>query len=128
MKYLLDTHLVLWGLTGDKRLPDVVVQLMQSTNNRVFVSMASVWEVAIKHKKHPKDMPVSSSDLLRYLQTFRTGILPIKVEHIVATESLPDIHKDPFDRLLIAQALSEPMRFLTHDEKLTPYSELIEFV
>ena len=128
MNYLLDTHIVLWGLTNDARLPKHVVHLMQSPADRVFVSMASVWEVAIKHKKHPKDMPVSSSDLLRYLQTFRTGILPIKVEHIVATETLPDIHKDPFDRLLIAQAVSEPMRFLTHDEKLVPYSELIEFV
>ncbi len=128
MKYLLDTHLVLWGLTGDKRLPENVVRLMQSANDRVFVSMASVWEVAIKHKKHPKEMPMSSNDLLQCLQTFRTGILQIKLEHIVATEALPDIHKDPFDRLLIAQAVNEPMRFLTHNEKLVPYSELIECV
>ncbi|MBR5941094.1 MAG: type II toxin-antitoxin system VapC family toxin, partial [Neisseriaceae bacterium] len=79
-------------------------------------------------KKHPKEMPMSSNDLLQCLLTFRTGILPIKLEHITATETLPDIHKDPFDRLLIAQAISEPMRFLTHDEKLVKYSELVEFV
>ena len=128
MKYLLDTHLVLWGLTKDARLPERVLRLMQSPSDRVFVSMASVWEVAIKHKKHSVEMPISSIDLLRYLQTFRSGILPIKPAHITATESLPDIHKDPFDRLLIAQALSEPMRFLTHDDTLTPYSELVEWV
>ena len=128
MRYLLDTHLVLWGLTSDTRLPERVLHLMQSSTDRVYVSMASVWEVAIKHKKHPKDMPISSTDLLQYLHTFRTGILPIKLNHITATETLPDIHKDPFDRLLIAQAISEPMRFLTHDEKLTEYSEVVEWV
>ena len=128
MKYLIDTHLALWLLTDNKQLSQKARQVILSPNHRIYASVATLWEVAIKHKKHPKDMPVSSSDLLRYLQTFRTGILPIKVEHIVATETLPDIHKDPFDRLLIAQAVSEPMRFLTHDEKLAPYSELIEFV
>ncbi|MBR2251711.1 MAG: type II toxin-antitoxin system VapC family toxin, partial [Neisseriaceae bacterium] len=113
---------------SDTRLPERVLHLMQSSTDRVYVSMASVWEVAIKHKKHPKDMPISSTDLLQYLHTFRTGILPIKLNHITATETLPDIHKDPFDRLLIAQAISEPMRFLTHDEKLAEYSELVEWV
>ena len=83
MKYLLDTHLVLWGLTNDPKLPKLVVDLIYSTDDHVFVSMASVWEVAIKHKKHPNEMPISSKDLLRYLTTFRTGILPIKFEHII---------------------------------------------
>ena len=128
MKYLLDTHIVLWGLTNDARLSEHVLHLMQSPIDRVFVSMASVWEVAIKHKKYPNDMPLDSGTMARLLKQSNVLLLPIKLEHIVATETLPDMHKDPFDRLLIAQAVSEPMRFLTHDEKLVPYSELIEWV
>ena len=128
MKYLIDTHLALWLLSDDKQLSQKARQMILSPNNRIYASAASLWEVAIKHKKYPNDMPLDSNTMAKLLRKSNVLLLPIKLEHIVATESLPDIHKDPFDRLLIAQALSEPMRFLTHDEKLLPYSELIEFV
>lgn len=128
MNYLLDTHIALWLLTDNKQLSPKARQVISSPNHRIYASVASLWEVAIKHKKYPDDMPLESGTIARLLQQSNVLLLPIKLEHIVATETLPDIHKDPFDRLLIAQALSEPMRFLTHDEKLVPYSELIEFV
>ncbi|MBO7380116.1 MAG: type II toxin-antitoxin system VapC family toxin [Neisseriaceae bacterium] len=128
MKYLLDTHIALWLLTDNKQLSPKARQAISSPNHRIYASVASLWEVAIKHKKYPDDMPLESGAMARLLQQSNVLLLPIKLAHIVATETLPDIHKDPFDRLLIAQALSEPMRFLTHDEKLVPYSELIEFV
>ena len=128
MKYLLDTHIALWLLTDNKQLSPKARQAILSPNHRIYASVASLWEVAIKHKKYPDDMPLESGTMARLLQQSNVLLLPIKLEHIVATETLPDIHKDPFDRLLIAQALSEPMRFLTHDEKLSSYSELIEFV
>ena len=128
MKYLLDTHIALWLLTDNKQLSPKARQAISSPNHRIYASVASLWEVAIKHKKYPDDMPLESGTMARLLQQSNVLLLPIKLEHIVATETLPDIHKDPFDRLLIAQAVSEPMRFLTHDEKLAPYSELIELV
>lgn len=73
-------------------------------------------------------MPLDSDTMAQLLKQSNVFLLPIKLEHIVATETLPDIHKDPFYCLLIAQAVSEPMRFLTHDEKLAEYSELVEWV
>ena len=128
MKYLLDTHIALWLLTDNKQLSHKARQIISSPGHRIYASVANLWEVAIKHKKYPDDMPLASGAMAELLRQSNVLLLPIKLEHIVATETLPDIHKDPFDRLLIAQALSEPMRFLTHDEKLAPYSELIEFV
>lgn len=128
MKYLIDTHLALWLLTDNKQLSQKARQVILSPNHRIYASVASLWEVAIKHKKYPNDMPLDSGTMARLLKQSNVLLLPIKLEHIVATETLPDMHKDPFDRLLIAQAISEPMRFLTHDEKLVPYSELIEWV
>ena len=128
MEYLLDTHIALWLLTDNQQLSPKARQAISSPNHRIYASVASLWEVAIKHKKYPDDMPLGSGTMARLLQQSNVLLLPIKLAHIVATETLPDIHKDPFDRLLIAQAVSEPMRFLTHDEKLVPYSELIEFV
>ena len=128
MKYLIDTHLALWLLTDNKQLTQKARQIILSPNHRIYASVATLWEVAIKHKKYPNDMPLTSRTMAQLLRQSNVLLLPIKLEHITATETLPDIHKDPFDRLLIAQAVSEPMRFLTHDEKLVKYSELVEFV
>ncbi|MBR5675048.1 MAG: type II toxin-antitoxin system VapC family toxin [Neisseriaceae bacterium] len=128
MKYLLDTHIALWLLTDNKQLTQKARQTILSPNHRIYASVATLWEVAIKHKKYPNDMPLTSRTMAQLLRQSNVLLLPIKLEHITATETLPDIHKDPFDRLLIAQAVSEPMRFLTHDEKLVTYSELVEFV
>ena len=128
MKYLLDTHIALWLLTDNRQLTQKARQVILSPNHRIYASVATLWEVAIKHKKYPNDMPLTSRTMAQLLRQSNVLLLPIKLEHITATETLPDIHKDPFDRLLIAQAVSEPMRFLTHDEKLVKYSELVEFV
>ena len=128
MKYLLDTHIALWLLTDNKQLSQKARQIILSPNHRIYASVATLWEVAIKHKKYPDDMPLTSRTMAQLLRQSNVLLLPIKLEHITATETLPDIHKDPFDRLLIAQAVSEPMRFLTHDEKLVKYSELVEWV
>lgn len=128
MKYLIDTYLALWLLTDNKQLSQKARQVILSPNHCIYASVASLWEVAIKHKKYPNDTPLDSDTMAQLLKQSNVFLLPIKLEHIVATETLPDIHKDQFDRLLIAQAVSEPMRFLTHDEKLAEYSELVEWV
>ena len=89
------------------------------------VSVASVWEIAIKHSLGRGDMPVSSQDAVRYFTASGYRLLAIESEHVVAVEALPAHHQDPFDRLLVAQALVEPMRLVTHDRFVALYSDTI---
>jgi PIN domain nuclease of toxin-antitoxin system len=88
----------------------------------VWVSVASLWEIAIKHALSRERMPVSAKAALDYFRDSGYEILPVRPEHAVAVEDLPNHHRDPFDRLLMAQALVEPMRFVTHDALLARYS------
>jgi PIN domain nuclease of toxin-antitoxin system len=96
-----------------------------SPNITVWVSAASVWEIAIKHSLGRGEMPVSSRDALYYFQESGYRFLPVEVDHTIAVEDFPDHHQDPFDRILVAQALIEPMRLMTHDTLVSLYSDLI---
>lgn len=96
-----------------------------SPRTSVWISVASVWEIAIKHALGRGDMPVSSQDAVRYFRESDYRLLPIEVEHVVAVEGLPAHHQDPFDRILVAQALVEPMRLMTHDPVVARYSDTI---
>ena len=91
----------------------------------MWISVASVWEIAIKHALGRGDMPVSSQDAVSYFRESGYRFLAIEPEHAVAVETLPSHHQDPFDRILIAQALVEPMRLMTHDPIMTSYSDSI---
>jgi PIN domain nuclease of toxin-antitoxin system len=84
-----------------------------------------VWEIAIKHSLGRGDMPVSSQDAMRYFQESGYRFLAVEVEHASAVEGLPAHHQDPFDRILVAQALVEPMRLMTHDPLVALYSDTI---
>ena len=125
MNLLLDTHVALWAITDSPRLPEKVRQLIASPRNTIWVSAASVWEIGIKHSLGRGDMPVSAADALRYFQEAGYRLLPIEAEHAAAVEQLPQHHADPFDRILVAQAMVEPMRLMTHDKTVAFYSELI---
>jgi PIN domain nuclease of toxin-antitoxin system len=125
MRLLLDTHIYLWWLTDDHRLTKRACSLIQEAE-KVYVSSASIWEAAIK---------IHLGKLTAELDSLSKGILeegftelPVSVKHATLTEQLPHYHRDPFDRILIAQAISEPARFLTADFTLKKYSELIEIV
>jgi PIN domain nuclease of toxin-antitoxin system len=122
---LLDTHIALWAITDSPKLPDQARELIVSTKTTVWVSAASVWEIAIKHALRRGDMPVSSQDALRYFQESGYRMLPIAAEHAVAVAALSPHHMDPFDRILVAQALVEPLRLLTHDAQVALYSDTI---
>lgn len=122
MRLLLDTHALIWLMEGDSRLNDKACSLI-ANSDEVYVSSASIWEVAIKvrlgkRKTDPEE---------HFEFTQRAGLreLPVTARHAVATKGLPFVHRDPFDRLLVAQAITEPMRFLTADAQLSEYSELI---
>ena len=122
---LLDTHIALWAITDSPRLSQQARDLIEAPTTSVWVSAASVWEIAIKHALGKGDMPVSSGDALRYFLESGYQILPIDAEHTAAAETLQPHHQDPFDRILVAQALTEPMRLMTHDATVALYSDTI---
>lgn len=125
MKLLLDTHIALWALVDSPRLPAKARELILSPTNSVMVSAASVWEIAIKHSLGRGDMPISGQEALDYFQQAGYELLSIMPEHAAAVENLPLYHQDPFDRLLVSQALLEPLRLLTHDTNVARYSDTV---
>jgi PIN domain nuclease of toxin-antitoxin system len=125
MNILLDTHIALWAITDSPRLPGKARELIESPRSSVWISAASIWEIAIKHSLGRGDMPVSGNDALHYFRDSGYGFLPIEPEHAAAVGELPQHHADPFDRLLVAQALVEPMRLITSDPALTRYSDTV---
>ena len=125
MRILLDTHVILWALTDHPRLSDEARSLIIDPANEIYFSSASIWEIAIKHRLARKDMPVSSVEAARLCRLAGYQELTITSVHATATESLPDHHADPFDRILVAQAKSEPMQLLTHDVTLPKYGDNI---
>ena len=125
MNLLLDTHVALWAITDSPKLPKKAREMIQSPKSSVWISAATVWEIAIKHSLARGDMPVSSQDALRYFRDSGYRFLPIDPEHAAAVEDLPAHHADPFDRILVAQALVEPMRLITHDPMVARYSDTV---
>jgi PIN domain nuclease of toxin-antitoxin system len=122
---LLDTHIALWAIADSPRLTSKARELIESSRSSVWISTATIWEIAIKHRLGRGAMPVSSADALHYFLESGYGFLPIEPEHASAIEELPEHHSDPFDRILVAQALIEPMRLMTHDAILARYSDTI---
>lgn len=128
MNLLLDTHVALWAITDSPRLSVTARALIEAERATVWISAVSIWEIAIKHSLQRGDMPVSGEDALRYFKAAGYWLLPIRPEHAAAVEQLPLHHADPFDRLLVAQALHEPMRLLTHDQTVAQYSDTVSLV
>jgi PIN domain nuclease of toxin-antitoxin system len=125
MRILLDTHIFLWLATDDRKAKKSLRAQIESATE-VYVSAASVWEVAIKHALGKLDGdPVAFHQAI---EAFGFRELPITGEHTLAVAKLPPIHKDPFDRLLIAQAITEPLTLLTADSMLAEYTELVHVV
>ena len=125
MRLLLDTHIYLWCIKNDRRLSKATrSKILQATD--VYVSSASIWEVMIKIRLKKIDADVDQ--IVEAISESGFLELPITVHHAAAVSRLPDIHRDPFDRMLIAQAISEPLTFLTADAELKNYSDLVEVI
>lgn len=122
MRLLLDTHIALWAITDSKRLGKPA-RLMMTQATEVSVSAVSVWEIAIKRALGK--IEVDASTFAEAVRESGFKSLPITDQHAAAVQGLPLHHADPFDRLLIAQAITEPLRLLTADAQLEPYSELV---
>ena len=121
MKLLLDTHLLLWAAGEPRRLSKAARALIDDPDNELLFSAASLWEVAIKRGLGRKDFKVDTRLLRRGLLDNGYRELPILSDHVVATESLPLIHRDPFDRILVAQATVEGITLLTIDSLVSQY-------
>ena len=128
MKLLLDTEVLLWAAGQPERLSVASRKLLNNRRNELLFSAASLWEIAIKSGLARDDFAVDARLLRRGLLDNGYGELPIVSEHAVAIESLPPIHKDPFDRMLIAQATIEGISLLTADELVAQYPGPIEKV
>jgi PIN domain nuclease of toxin-antitoxin system len=128
MKLLLDTHVLLWAAGAPNRLSTKARGLIGDPGNEVLFSVASLWEVAIKRGLGRKDFRVDVRLLRRGLLDNGYSELPIGSDHVVAVESLPPIHKDPFDRVLVAQATVEGITLLTIDSLVARYPGPIQTV
>lgn len=125
MHLLLDTHIFIWWLADDKQLSKKARSLIKSAEN-VYISSASIWEAAIKISLAKLDADIDT--LISSITDEGFNELPITAKHAAQILELPSYHRDPFDRILIAQAVSEPLRLVTSDGMLRQYSELIDIV
>lgn len=125
MHVLLDTHVYLWWLDDHAKLSQSARNIILAASE-VYISSASIWEAAIK--SGIGKLKVDINRLVQEIANIGFRELPVSARHAAMVARLPDIHRDPFDRLLIAQALCGPLRFLTADSILRGYSELVEVV
>ncbi len=121
MKLLLDTHLLIWAAAAIEHVPAGARAFMEAPENSLYFSVASLWEIAIKHSLNRPDFQVDARILRHGLIDNGYHELAIFSAHAVATDMLPPIHKDPFDRLLIAQACVEGITLLTDDATVAKY-------
>lgn len=128
MNILLDTHILLWALGEDPRLSEKAKGIILDPGNVLYYSAVSVWEIAIKHSLHPDNVRLSGQEMSEYCR--QAGYLPLDLrdKHIFALEEIRRAedaprHNDPFDRILLSQAKTENMSFLTHDRLFSGYGE-----
>ena len=122
-RLLLDTHVWLWSITTPHKLGSKGLSLLENTGNELFLSAASSWEIAIKYRLGRLPLPEPPHQFIPP-RLIRDGIkqLPVEHHHACHVANLPDLHRDPFDRLLIAQAQTERLAFITADQKLKDYN------
>ncbi|MVF24997.1 type II toxin-antitoxin system VapC family toxin [Methylocaldum sp. BRCS4] len=128
MNLLLDTHLILWAAGDPDRFSDEARQLLLDTAHELYYSAASLWEITIKRTLGRSDFQVDPRRLWRMLPVSGYRELPITGEHAIAIETLPLLHKDPFDRLLLAQARVESLTLLTADQQLAGYGAPVRLI
>lgn len=129
LRLLLDTHIALWAVYKTERLSKRSRDLIADPRNEIFVSVVTLWEIAIKHairRRGKPALPMSAGEArAHFFERAKYAPLMLTPEHCCALEDLPRLTADPFDRLLVAQATFEPMRFLTQDEELEAYGEAV---
>ncbi len=121
MAFLLDSHAFLWFVAADKQLPVSVKDKIEDINQSCFLSAASLWEITIKHQIGKLDLEITLPELFDYVDRNQIEIVPITYDHLFTLSNLPIHHNDPFDRLIIAQAIAEDLVVLTRDTLFKKY-------
>lgn len=121
MQYMLDTHTLIWFLEGNPVLSKEVRNIIEDAEKRKYVSIASIWEIAIKVSLEKLKLAKSLEDFLFDLSQTEITILPIKLPHALRVSKLDFFHRDPFDRLIIAQSIEENLEVLTRDSDFSSY-------
>jgi PIN domain nuclease of toxin-antitoxin system len=121
MAFLLDTHTFLWFVAGDEQLPVSVKEKIIDVRESCFLSVASLWEITIKFQIGKLKLNISLEDLFNYIDRNQIEIIPINFEHLLTLSELPKHHSDPFDRLLISQAIAENLILISRDKQLKKY-------
>ena len=126
MKYLLDTHILIWALDDPEKISDKAKEIIDDEDNKIYYSILSVVEVELKRTTRRNKIFFSGEDILKYCDEAGFIQVPLKVEHIfelknlTRSENFPP-HKDPFDKLMLAQSIIEGMIFITHDKRIVEY-------
>lgn len=128
MKLLLDTHIILWALDDNPKLTNQTRNLIMDAKNDIYYSSASIWEITIKYMAKPERICISGSKMSDLCREMGYRMLPITDKHVKVLETLVyhnryQVHNDPFDRIMIAQAKADGLKFVTHDSKIPFYEE-----
>lgn len=128
MKLILDTHILIWAFFDEDLLPKRFAEYILSPDNQIYCSAVSLWEIALKHSKHPDSFPFHPDMIQDLCDDAGFGMIPLRPAHILELNSIcmkegASPHNDPFDRILLAQAKSEDSVLLTHDRGFRDYSE-----
>jgi PIN domain nuclease of toxin-antitoxin system len=121
VKYLLDTHTVIWLAENSSKLSRNATQTILNIENKMYVSIASAWEVAIKCGLNKLILDNGVMEFFKMTESNGIAVVPVKAKHLLTLQNLPFLHRDPFDRLLVATAISEDMSIITADECIALY-------
>lgn len=128
MKYLIDTHILIWHAQANEKLHAKIIEIINDSSNEIFVSAVSIWEMAIKKNLGKLAYPESFTKLEYDFVANFFELLPIKFIHNEVFSKLPQYHKDPFDRMIIAQAMAEDFTIITQDEKFKAYEPAVKII
>lgn len=127
MQFLLDTHILIWFINGDKLLPEAATKDIKNINNECFISIASIWEIAIKVNLNKLELKSGFDKIIDFLIDLDIEILPVTFEYIQTLNTLEFYHKDPFDRLIISQAIAEQLTIISKDENFKKYQVMVKW-
>ena len=127
MSYLIDTHIFLWFISGNSKLSKSMKQKIEDINTPCFISIASFWEITIKKQLGKLELKLSLKELFQYAERNNIEIIQIAYDHLNQLSKLPNIHGDPFDRLIASQVISEKLTLLSVDENQRKYKLNIEW-
>lgn len=121
MAFLLDTHAFLWFASGDKQMPVSLREKISDINQPCFLSAASLWEITIKNQIGKLVLSISLDELFQFADRNQIEIISITYDHLITLSNLPEHHSDPFDRLIVSQAIAEDLVLITRDKALKKY-------